>query len=135
MDRENLKRLWMEEERAAHIRGWDFSHIRGRYEEEADLPWNYGALVRTHLKNTMDILDYDTGGGEFLLSLHHPYEKTAATEGFNVEKETLNVSKKLMSILAYWIRLMFLPLIKKLYCVCKRQICALRVQVLQVYGK
>lgn len=82
MDRENLKRLWMEEERAAHIRGWDFSHIRGRYEEEADLPWNYGALVRTHLKNTMDILDYDTGGGEFLLSLHHPYEKTAATEGY-----------------------------------------------------
>ena len=30
----------------------------------------------------MKLLDYDTGGGEFLLSLHHPYENTAATEGY-----------------------------------------------------
>ena len=41
----------------------------------------------------MQILDYDTGGGEFLLSLNHPYNKTSATEGYqpNVElgKETL----------------------------------------------
>ena len=39
------------------------------------------------------LLDFDTGGGEFLLSLGHPYKNTAATEGFrpNVElcKETL----------------------------------------------
>jgi SAM-dependent methyltransferase len=27
-------------------------------------------------------MDYDTGGGEFLLSLNHPYSKTAATEGY-----------------------------------------------------
>lgn len=41
----------------------------------------------------MNILDYDTGGGEFLLSLNHPYDKTSATEGYqpNVElcKKTL----------------------------------------------
>jgi len=41
----------------------------------------------------MRILDFDTGGGEFLLSLGHPYALTAATEGFppNVAlcKETL----------------------------------------------
>jgi hypothetical protein len=30
----------------------------------------------------MKLLDYDTGGGEFLLSLHHPYGNTAATEGY-----------------------------------------------------
>ena len=30
----------------------------------------------------MKLLDYDTGGGEFLLSLHHPYENTSATEGY-----------------------------------------------------
>ena len=30
----------------------------------------------------MKLLDYDTGGGEFLLTLGHPYENTAATEGF-----------------------------------------------------
>ena len=35
----------------------------------------------------MKLLDFDTGGGEFLLSLGHPYGNTAATEGYppNVE--------------------------------------------------
>ena len=31
----------------------------------------------------MKILDIDTGGGEFLLSLNHPYENTAATENYS----------------------------------------------------
>ena len=81
MDQEYFKAIWMQEE-AAHIRGWDFSHIRGRYQVEADLPWNYEALVRGCLNSGLDIMDYDTGGGEFLLSLGHPYHKTAATEGY-----------------------------------------------------
>ena len=44
-------------------------------------------IVRRALRDDMKLLDYDTGGGEFLLSLQHPYENTAATEGFppNVE--------------------------------------------------
>lgn len=82
MDIDYLKALWKREEDAAQIHGWDFSHIRGRYEEEADLPWDYGALVRSFLNSGMDILDYDTGGGEFLLSLNHPCHKTSATEGY-----------------------------------------------------
>lgn len=82
MDRDYLKRIWKEEEENAHIHGWDFSHIHGRYEEENDLPWDYEGIVRQHLKGGLSILDYDTGGGEFLLSLNHPYSKTAATEGY-----------------------------------------------------
>ena len=31
--------LWKEEEAIAHIHGWDFSHIDGRYTEEEDLPY------------------------------------------------------------------------------------------------
>jgi SAM-dependent methyltransferase len=38
MNKAELKAIWKKEEEAAHIHGWDFSHIRGRYEEEADLP-------------------------------------------------------------------------------------------------
>ncbi len=83
MDRARLRSIWEQEEKIAHIHGWDFSHIRGRYESEHDLPWNYEKLVRAYLKHSMNILDYDTGGGEFLLSLKHPYEKTAATEGYS----------------------------------------------------
>lgn len=82
MDRAHFRAVWEQEEQAAHIHGWDFSHISGRYEVARDLPWSYGAVVREYLDSSLDILDYDTGGGEFLLSLNHPYEKTAATEGY-----------------------------------------------------
>ena len=77
-----LKSLWLEEEKVAHIHGWDFSHIDGRYEEVDGLPWNYRQTIKKYLKEDMNILDYDTGGGEFLLSLNHPYTKTAATEEY-----------------------------------------------------
>lgn len=38
MDRNEWLQLWKAEEKAAHIHGWDFSHIHGRYTEETDLP-------------------------------------------------------------------------------------------------
>lgn len=82
MDTEQLRRQWEQEESLAHIHGWDFSHIHGRYREEENLPWDYEQLVRQYLKEDSRLLDYDTGGGEFLLSLEHPFEKTAATEGY-----------------------------------------------------
>lgn len=87
MNKTERKAIWKKEEEAAHIRGWDFSHIHGRYEEEMDLPWDYGKIIKQYLSDIMDILDYDTGGGEFLLSFKHPFHRTAATEGYppNVE--------------------------------------------------
>lgn len=87
MNKTELKTIWKREEKIAHIRGWDFSHIHGRYEEEMDLPWDYEKIIREYLNEDMNILDYDTGGGEFLLSLKHPFHRTSATEGYqpNVE--------------------------------------------------
>ena len=82
MNHAQLKAAWKREEAQAHIHGWDFSHIRGRYEEEHDLPWDYEALARSCLRADAMLLDYDTGGGEFLLSLGHPYSLTSATEGY-----------------------------------------------------
>jgi SAM-dependent methyltransferase len=88
-----LRKEWEAEEKIAHIHGWDFSHIHDRYEEEDDLPWDYKKIIEEYLDPDMKLMDFDTGGGEFLLSLGHPYKNTAATEGFppNVElcKETL----------------------------------------------
>ena len=93
MNQMELKQFWKQEEAIAQIHGWDFSHIHGRYEEGNDIPWNYEEIIRRYLTEDAKILDYDTGGGEFLLSLGHPYKNTAATEGFppNVQlcKETL----------------------------------------------
>ncbi len=92
MNEYELKDTWKKEEQIAHIHGWDFSHIEGKYEQE-NLPWDYKKIIEKYLKKDMKILDYDTGGGEFLLSLNHPYENIFATEGYppNVElcKETL----------------------------------------------
>ncbi|MCR5469126.1 MAG: class I SAM-dependent methyltransferase [Lachnospiraceae bacterium] len=82
-----LRKEWEAEEKIAHIHGWDFSHIRDRYDEEEDLPWDYKQIIDEYRTDNMKLMDFDTGGGEFLLSLGHPYENTAATEGYppNVE--------------------------------------------------
>ena len=67
-----LRQAWEAEEKTAHIEGWDFSHIDGRYSEGEGIPWDYEQIVRENLRDDMKLLDYDTGGGEFLLSLGHP---------------------------------------------------------------
>ena len=87
MNTTELIQAWKEEECVAHILGWDFSHIRDRYTEEEDLPWDYRETIWRYLRPEMRLLDIDTGGGEFLLSLNHPHKNTAATEGYppNVE--------------------------------------------------
>lgn len=82
MTREECYQAWKAEEQIAHIHGWDFSHIAGRYTEQTDLPWDYRDVIGNYLTREMKILDIDTGGGEFLLSLNHPYENTAATENY-----------------------------------------------------
>lgn len=79
---ETLRKEWLEEEKIAHIKGWDFSHISDRYCEEEDLPWDYEEIIGKYRTPDMRLLDFDTGGGEFLLSLGHPYKNTAATEGY-----------------------------------------------------
>ena len=82
MNQNELLSAWKAEEAIAHIHGWDFSHIAGRYTEQDDLPWDYRAAIEAHLRPEMKILDIDTGGGEFLLSLNHPHENTSATENY-----------------------------------------------------
>lgn len=76
------KRQWLAEEAAAHIQGWDFSHLDGRCVEPEPLPWDLRTVILDHLRPEHRLLDLDTGGGEFLLSLGHPYKNTWATEGY-----------------------------------------------------
>lgn len=82
-----LKKEWEAEEKIAHIHGWDFSHIYGRYDVEEDLPWDYKEIIDEYRTDDMKLMDFDTGGGEFLLSLGHPNRNTAATEGFPLNVE------------------------------------------------
>lgn len=82
MNRNELYQHWLAEEKIAHIHGWDFSHILGKYTEETDLPWDYHKLILHYITPETRLLDIDTGGGEFLLSLGHPHHLLAATENF-----------------------------------------------------
>ena len=83
MNLNEQKAIWQAVERRAQIKGWDFSEIEGKWADgDALLPWNFEAIVQQYRRDEMRLLDMDTGGGEFLLSLGHPHEKTAATEGW-----------------------------------------------------
>lgn len=82
MDAERLREAWKHEEDIAHIHGWDFSHIHGRYEEEDKLPWDFRKVIQRYRRDSMQLLDMETGGGEFLRSLNHPAYNTAAIEAY-----------------------------------------------------
>jgi len=71
-------KAWKEEENIAHIHGWDFSHIEGRFTEDTNFPWDYRQTIDEYRKPEMRLLDIDTGGGEFLLSLGHPLGASGA---------------------------------------------------------
>ncbi|MBU5439198.1 class I SAM-dependent methyltransferase [Tissierella sp. MSJ-40] len=91
MDYKKLKEYWLAEEKKS-FQGWNFSYISNRKSEEP-LPWDYDKIIRQYLKADSVLLDMGTGGGEYLLSLEHPYQNTFATEAYppNVElcKNTL----------------------------------------------
>ncbi|AFS78436.1 methyltransferase, SAM-dependent [Gottschalkia acidurici 9a] len=78
MNRDRLRRIWKKEENKV-FKGWDFSYLDSRWYDEK-LPWNYKKILKEYLKSEYKILDMGTGGGEFLLSLNHPYNKTSVTE-------------------------------------------------------
>lgn len=92
MNFEQLRTDWKSEEQNA-FQGWDFSRLDGRWEDEK-LPWDYKRIILNYMKPSDKLLDMGTGGGEFLLSLHHPHELTSVTEAYppNVElcKRTLS---------------------------------------------
>lgn len=86
MNCDKLKEIWKKEEEMS-FKGWDFSYLNNRWEDE-ELPWNYDDILRKYLRPEYSLLDMGTGGGEFLLSLKHPYHKTSVTEMWppNVEE-------------------------------------------------
>ena len=94
-NKKQLLDFWKQEEKIASMKGWDFSHLKGRmFDDEKTLPWDYKKTVLKYLKPEMKLLDIDTGGGEFLLSLNHPFENTTVTEAYAPNfafcKETLS---------------------------------------------
>ena len=83
MNIEELRKYWETEEQNAKMKGWNFNHIEGRfYSGEDILPWDLSEIICRYNFPNCRILDIDTGGGEFLLSLGHSFSLTSATEGY-----------------------------------------------------
>ncbi|MEG1255323.1 class I SAM-dependent methyltransferase [Clostridium sp.] len=80
MDCNELKELWKKDEDMS-FKGWDFSYLDNRWEDEK-LPWEYEDILKKYINCDYKLLDMGTGGGEFLLSLNHPHEKTSVTESW-----------------------------------------------------
>ena len=80
MDYHALKASWKKDEEM-NFQGWNFSYLANRWKHE-NLPWDYKTILKKYLRSDYSLLDMGTGGGEFLLSLNHPYEKTSVTEGW-----------------------------------------------------
>ena len=64
----------------AQFTGWDFSYLTGRMVEE-ELPWDYRNIVENGFSGKNTLLDMETGGGEFLVSLSKLPKNLYATEG------------------------------------------------------
>jgi SAM-dependent methyltransferase len=61
--------------------GWDFSWLRGRMRVEP-LPWDFDALAADRARESPDLLDMGTGGGERLSRLAGRPAGTVATEAW-----------------------------------------------------
>lgn len=102
MDYNALKQRWLLEENR-EFKGWDFSYLDGRLEEE-NLPWDYKSLVYKYLNKDNLLLDMGTGGGEFLLSLKHPHINTSVTEAW---EPNLKLCKEILEPLGITVRQVF----------------------------
>lgn len=80
METNKLLKYMLDEEQMT-FKGWDFSYINKRIQEEP-LPWDYRTILDQYIRPTDKLLDMGTGGGEFLLTLKHPYNQTTVTESY-----------------------------------------------------
>lgn len=81
MLRDALLERWLREE-SEPFSGWDFSHLRSRWQEEQP-PWSYGDLAREALRSTRSAVDLGTGGGERLSQLADAFPpRMFATEAY-----------------------------------------------------
>src|SRR5579871_1283063 len=71
---------WKRDERAV-FEGWDFAYIAGRSSQD-EPPWFYRDRARDLVRSARHLLDVDTGGGEFLLSLAPLPAATRAIESY-----------------------------------------------------
>ncbi len=107
--KEELIQQWKRDEKAL-FEGWDFSYLKGRY-NEGNPNWDYKSTAKKLIKKSNSILDMATGGGEAfseILSVFRP-KKAVAIEGY---KPNVSVARK--NLQKYGIKVIYANETKKL---------------------
>ena len=76
----DVERL-LDEAEARPVEGWDFGWLGERI-RIGPLPWSFDDIVIAHARRSLDLLDLDTGGGEWLARLPIRPPRTVATESW-----------------------------------------------------
>jgi SAM-dependent methyltransferase len=76
----DVERL-LDEAEARPIEGWNFGWLGTRM-RIAPLPWSFDGIVTAHARTSPDLLDMDTGGGEWLARHAIRPPRTVATESW-----------------------------------------------------
>ena len=91
MDEKKLIQQWKKDEKA-FFEGWDFSYLKGRWEEEK-LKAGYLGLAQNLVMKSTSVLDMATGGGEIFSKIINDYkpQQIVAIEGY---KPNVKVAKE-----------------------------------------
>jgi hypothetical protein len=81
--------------------GWDFSWLGDRI-SIAPLPWSFEDIVSSHARQSPDLLDMETGGGEWLAALAHRPERTVAMEGWPPNVDVAGSRLRPLGITVVW---------------------------------
>jgi SAM-dependent methyltransferase len=89
-------------EAEAHpVHGWDFSWL-GERMRTAPLPWSFDELVARQAEASSDLLDLETGGGEWLAGLRVRPARTVATESWPPNVEVAGARLRQLGITVVW---------------------------------
>jgi SAM-dependent methyltransferase len=71
----------LDEAESRPVRGWDFGWLGDRVVARP-VPWNFEEIVVSHARESPDMLDMGTGGGEWLAALAYRPPRAVATEAW-----------------------------------------------------
>lgn len=101
MDRDaSLDRLLGEAE-ARPVTGWDFTWLGDRV-RSSPLPWSFEEIVSSHARDSPDLLDLETGGGEWLAALAYRPPRTVATEAWPPNLDIAGARLRPLGITVVW---------------------------------
>jgi SAM-dependent methyltransferase len=91
----------LEEAQARPVAGWDFTWLGDRV-TTSPLPWSFEEIVSSHARDSPDLLDMETGGGEWLAALAYRPPRTVATEAWSPNVDVAGARLRPLGVTVVW---------------------------------